>query len=246
MEERLDQSELDALWDFGDPVASADRFAQAAAEPDRNEAVRHELQTQRARALGLHERFDEADVLLDSLQPAAGIVAVRIALERGRLRTSAGRGRDAIPLFEEALSLARREGEVFLAVDAAHMLAIADSERSAEWTAEAFAELESITDARTRRWAVTLHNNQGWALIEEGAPAAALEEFGASLAAAREVGTETQVFWAEWAVAHTLRLLGRREEALAIQQRLALQHPDDLDVVAELTALADAEHPAGP
>lgn len=242
MEERLDQSELDALWDFDDPIASADRFAQAAAESDRSEAVRHELQTQRARALGLQQRFDEADALLDSLQPAAGIVAVRIALERGRLRTSAGRRQDAIPLFEEALSLARREGDVFLAVDAAHMLAIADSDRSAGWTARALAELGTASDARTRRWAVTLHNNRGWALLERGSPAAALEEFAAALAAARDVGTQIQVFWAEWAVAHALRLLGRRQEALAIQQRLALQHPADPDVLAELKALADAEH----
>jgi hypothetical protein len=64
MDERLDQSELDALWNFDDPIASADRFAQAAAEPDRSEVVRAELETQRARALGLQQRFDEADAKL--------------------------------------------------------------------------------------------------------------------------------------------------------------------------------------
>jgi tetratricopeptide (TPR) repeat protein len=239
MDERVDQSELDALWNFDDPIASADRFAQAAAESDRAELVRAELETQRARALGLQQRFDEADALLDSLEPALGVLAVRIPLERGRLRTSSGRKEEAVPLFEEALARARREGDVFLAVDAAHMLAIADEGRSAHWTAEALAELQSATDSRTRRWAVTLHNNRGLALIDAGHPAAALEEFATAFSVAREVGTDTQLFWAEWAVAHCLRLLGRSEEALAIQQRLSADRPEDPDVVAELAALTD-------
>ena len=246
VDERLDQSELDALWNFDDPIASADRFAQAAAESDRAELVRAELETQRARALGLQQRFDEADALLDSLEPALGILAVRTALERGRLRMSAGRWHDALPLFEEALSRARREGDVFLAVDAAHMLAIADPDRSAEWTAEALDELREAAGARTRRWAVTLHNNRGWTLIEHGLPAAALEEFVAAFSAAREVGTDAQLFRAERSLARALRLLGRADEALAIVRRLTVQSPEDPDLLADLAALTAAEHTIDP
>src|SRR5665213_2412305 len=246
VDERLDQSELDALWSFDEPIASADRFAQAAAESDRSEWVRAELETQRARALGLQQRFDEADALLDSLEPALGTLAVRTALERGRLRMSAGRRQDAVPLFEEALSRARRDGDVFLAVDAAHMLAIADPDRSAEWTAEALDELHAATDARTRRWAVTLHSNRGWTLIDQGLPAAALEEFAAAFSAARAVGTDVQFFQAERSLSRALRLLGRTDAALAILRRLAVQRAEDPDVLAELAALTHAEHTIDP
>ncbi|MFF1572420.1 hypothetical protein ACFVWR_06700 [Leifsonia sp. NPDC058292] len=239
MDERLDQSELDALWNFDDPIASAHRFAQAAAEADRTEAERAELETQRARALGLQHRFDEADALLDSLEPAIGVLDVRIQLERGRLRRSAGRREEAVSLFAEALARARRDGELFLAVDAIHMLAIADPESSESWTTEGLAELAATNDPRTLRWAVSLHNNRGWTLIGEGDTAEALVEFVAARDAASAVGTADQLFWAEWSVGHALRLLGRDEEALGIQRRLLAERPEDPDVAAELAALTD-------
>ena len=160
MDDRLEQPELDDLWDFDDPVGSAARFERAAGE-HQSEIVRAELETQRARALGLQRRFAEADALLDLLEPALGRLAVRILLERGRLRNTAGSTEDAIALFEEALVAARREGETFLAVDAAHMLAIADRPHAEQWTDEAFAELRNTSDERTLRWGVTLHTNLG-------------------------------------------------------------------------------------
>jgi tetratricopeptide (TPR) repeat protein len=239
VDERLDQSELDALWNFDDPIASAARFAQAAAEDDRTEAERAELETQRARALGLQQRFDEADALLDSLGPALGVLDVRIQLERGRLRRSEGRIEEAVRLFDEAAVRARRVGDLFLTVDALHMLAIADPERSAQWTAEGLAALETSSDPRTLRWAVSLHNNRGWALIGESSPAEALEELVLARESAIVVGTDDQRFWADWSVAHALRLVGRVEEAAAIQHRLQAERPEDLDVAAELAALTD-------
>jgi tetratricopeptide (TPR) repeat protein len=239
VDERLDQSELDALWNFDDPIASAARFAQAAAEDDRTEVERAELETQRARALGLQQRFDEADALLDSLEPAVGVLDVRVQLERGRLRRSAGRIEEAVRLFVEAVSRARRLGDLFLVVDALHMLAIADPERSAEWTAEGLAELASTSDPRTLRWAVALHNNRGWALIAESDPTDALVELVDARAAAMSVGTGDQRFWADWSVAHVLRLVGRSAEATEIQRRLLVERPEDPDVAAELAALTD-------
>ncbi|MGH2899379.1 MAG: hypothetical protein ACRDMZ_11945, partial [Solirubrobacteraceae bacterium] len=196
MDARLDQAELDATWNFDDPVASAERFAAAAAEPHRPELVRAELETQRARALGLLRRFDEADALLDLLSPATDTLGVRVTLERGRLRNSAGRTVEATALFEDAHAAARRQGETFLAVDAAHMHAISDPERSEHWTAEAFSDLASTSDPRTLRWAVALHNNRGWRLFDEGTPVSALAEFEAALASARAYGTDEQRFTA--------------------------------------------------
>lgn len=246
MVDRLEQAELDAIWNFDDPVASADRFAAAAAEPDRPELVRAELETQRARALGLLRRFDEADALLDLLIPATDTLAVRVLLERGRLRNSAGRTAEATSLFEEALSAARRQGETFLAVDAAHMLAISDPERSEHWTAEGLSDLASSHDPRTLRWAVALHNNRGWRLFEEGTPVSALAEFEAAEEAAERYGTPEQRFAAAWTVARCLRELGRIQEARRIQQRLAAEQPEDEAVAAELAALTDAAHTIEP
>src|SRR4051812_5894466 len=103
MEERLEQAELDALWLPGDPIASEERLAAAVGEPDRSELVRAELETQRARALGLQGRFAEAESLLESLEPASGSLEVRVLLERGRLLLGEERAEDAIPVVEAAL-----------------------------------------------------------------------------------------------------------------------------------------------
>lgn len=240
MEDRLEQPELDALWRFDDPIASAERFAMAAAEPSRSELVRAELETQRARALGLQGRFAEAEALLDSLEPAIGRLHLRILLERGRLRSSEGRPAEAIPLFEDALTSARREDETFLAVDAAHMLALADPERAGEWTEEALAELRRTDDPRTLRWGVAVHSNRGWALLEADDATRALVEFEAAAEAAEQYGTPDQRFATQWSRARCLRELGRSEEALAVQRRLAAERPEDADVAAELAALTEA------
>ena len=209
MEDQLDQAELDALWKFDDPMASAERFAIAASEPRRSELVRAELETQRARALGLQARFAEADALLESLEPAFGRLAVRILLERGRLRNTEGLPEESIALFEEALNLARLDDELFLAVDAAHMLAVVDASRSEQWTEEAFADLGRTEDPRTLRWGVALHNNRGWMLFEAGRPAEALGEFEAAVEDADRYGTADQQFAAQWALGRCLREVGR-------------------------------------
>lgn len=241
MDERLQQAELDALWRYDDPIASAERFAIAAAEPARGELVRAELETQRARALGLQGRFAEADGLLDSLEPALDTLAVRILLERGRLRNTEGRRAEAVPLFESALLAARRDDDTFLAVDAAHMLAIADPSRSEQWTEEGLAELANSTDPSTLRWGVALHNNRGWALFEAGRPHEALGSFEAALEAAEQYGTLDQQFAARWSLARCLREVGRWQEAFDIQARLAAERPGESEVADELAALAEVE-----
>ena len=240
MDERLEQAELDALWRFDDPYVSAERLAIAAAQPDRSELVRAELETQRARALGLQGRFAEADALLESLEPAIGTLAVRILLERGRLRNTEGESDAAIELLEEALQAARREGETYLAVDAAHMLAIADRARAEQWTDEALADLADTDDPRTLRWAIALHNNRGWARFDARDLTGALASFEDALRAAEAYGTVDQQFVARWSLARCLRELGRTGDAIAIQRRLAAERPDDPDVAAELDALTGA------
>jgi tetratricopeptide (TPR) repeat protein len=245
----VSQTLLDSLWDFGDPAASAERFRLAVDDPAAGPIARAELATQLARALGLLGRLEEGDSVLDALgagahptgPPAndpAERVEARIALERGRLRLSAGLPEEAVPLFTLAVRKAASAGAQFLALDTLHMLAIADAGHEEEWAAEGLSVASQATDARTRRWAVALHNNLGWYLHDAGRPEEALPEFQAALAAAESVGTADQRFIGRWAVARCLRTLGRADEALAIQTRLAAERPDDEFVLAELAELA--------
>ena len=164
------------------------------------------------------------DVRDDGLFP---VVAVRVALERGRVCNSSGRPIDAVPFFARALDLARTAGEDYLAVDAAHMLAIADEAQAQKWTREALHLIAGADDPRTARWSGALHNNLGWALHDGGDPAGALDEFVAAQAAFDATGTPEQQRVARWTLARCLRTLGRCVEALDIQQRLHESGPAD-------------------
>ena len=182
----LRQEDLDALWDFNDPATSEARLRSAA---DLSEH-RDELLTQVARALGLQGKFDEAHALLDSLPNDH----VRVPLERGRLHNSAGDPARAIPLFTETAEHA----EAFLRVDALHMLAIADLARADEWTRAGLEAVAAADDARTKRWATSLHNNFGWTLHDAGDLAGALRSFESALDAA---ATDEQRQYAAEAIA---------------------------------------------
>ena len=244
---RLDQAELDELWDFADPAGSQRRLraaAEAAADPIRAA----ELSTQIARAVGLQDRFDEAGSLLDAVQldtvnAAEPVVAARLGLERGRLLNSAGRPEDAVPWFVDALTAAEGADAVFLAVDAAHMLAIADPQRSQQWTRRGLDLVDGSADPRVGRWRGALHNNLGWDLHDQSRFPDALTHFEAALDAYRATGTAEQVRIARWTVARGLRSVERLDEALAIQQDLKANGPPDVYVdeeLAELRRLVDS------
>lgn len=212
----LHQEDLDELWDFGDPAGSETRLRAASAKaPDG--IARAELLTQVARALGLQNRFEDATALLDELDveqamlddslddqdhheraAGRGVVAVCIALERGRVLNSSGEvgsaaeAGSAVWHFHRALDRARGIGADFLAIDALHMLAVADASHGASWAAQGLRLADAHPDPRTRRWAVALHTNRGWDLLEGGEAVAALAEFEAALTAAEAVGTTEQ------------------------------------------------------
>ncbi|MGO4691837.1 tetratricopeptide repeat protein [Glaciibacter sp. 2TAF33] len=294
----ISQATLDSLWDFSDPAASAERF-RGAADTESRPSVRVELATQRARALGLLGRFDEAEAVLDtalamvggpqgdttdaassepassesasgepaSVTPASGPaepaqagsgrheqasahpdatrerLLARIALERGRLRVNAERPAEGVPLFTLAARHAAAAGSQFLALDALHMLALADEGQEEEWAADGLDLLDTVTDDRTRRWGVALHNNLAWHLHDSGRPDQAITHFERALAAADAVGTADQRFIGRWALGRCLRTLGRTDEARAIQQVLAEERPDDEFVRAELAALSTPVEP---
>ena len=195
----LSQARLDELWDFSDPAASEARLRRAADDAV-DAGVRAELQTQVARALGLQERFADADATLDAVAIADDAVAARAALERGRVRNSAGAPDAAIPYFTAAADAASRSDLVFLRVDALHMLAIADAEQADEWTAAALDALDGVEDPRTLRWRVALHNNTGWRRLDAGRVEDAIASFETARDAAVRWGTPQQVQWADEAL----------------------------------------------
>jgi tetratricopeptide (TPR) repeat protein len=240
MEERLEQAELDALWLPGDPIASAERLAAAAAEPGRSELVRAELETQRARAFALQGRIEEAEALLDSLEPASGVLEVRVLLERGRIRLAAGRAAEAVPLLESALRAARRDADTGLAIESSLALAEADRPHTEQWIEEGLADLSGTGDPGLLRWGVVLHDLRGWARLDDGDAGAALESFEDAAELADDYGTLDQRFAAHWAVGRALRELGRIDEALEVQRRLEGERPGEQAVADELTLLREA------
>lgn len=189
----LDQSTLDRLWNFGDPELSEQRFRDALADPTYDTYEKAELATQHGRAIGLQGRYEEADALLDSVdgeeEPTVG---VRILLERGRVLNSSGHAAMAVPLFEQAAELGDHLGEEFLAVDALHMLALADSAHAELWTRSALEYASTAHDPHTRRWMVALHNNLGWTFHGAGRFAQALVEFQLAEQWAERAGTPAQ------------------------------------------------------
>jgi len=197
----LNQVTLDRLWNFDDPALSESRFRAALADPGYDDDERAELATQLGRAIGLQGRYEEADALLDGIDADEPTVAVRVLLERGRVLNSGGHAEMAVPLFEQAAELADHLGEDFLAVDALHMLAIADTAHTEPWTRSALEYASTVQDARTRRWMVALHNNLGWTLHEAGRCAEAMIEFQLAEQWAERVGTPQQQERARKAIA---------------------------------------------
>ncbi len=221
--------EFDALWNFDDPALSERRFRESIAALEPGSIDRLETETQLARAIGLQMKFDDAHRVLDGVESAASEhetphprLAVRIALERGRVHNSSGKRELALPLFATAYETAVAAGEDALAVDAAHMIAIAESpERAMVWNERALALSQRSADPRARRWRASLLNNRGWTRHGEGAYEAALELFEQALDARREQGSAGAIRVARWCVARCLRSLNRIEEALGLQRSLA-------------------------
>lgn len=206
---------LRALWDFDDLDATERRFCSLQAE----------VLTQLARVHGLRGAFDAGEELLAEAERLAGESAAaraRIAMERGRLKRSGGDPVASLPLFESAFAIADETGEEFLAVDAAHMAAIATDDREIvlAWTRRGIDLAEASSDPDVRYWLGPLLNNLGWAHYEAGEHEAALDAFCRALVAReRDSDKEYEREIARYAVAKTLRTLGRAQEAAELLEQ---------------------------
>jgi tetratricopeptide (TPR) repeat protein len=226
-----DRARLDALWDFRDPAASERRFREflRRSQPPIVPAVRIEALTQLARAQTLRRRFAAARRTLDRARsplPSGDARArARYWLEYGRLLNSSGHPRSARRPFVAAWTAARRAGEDALAVDAAHMVAIAASGGDRRrWNLRALALAERSRDPVARRWRASLLNNLGWTAYDANDFAGALGLFRRALRARRSMGDASEARVARWCVAKTLRRLGRVSDALRRQRGLLAAH----------------------
>lgn len=177
---------LRPVWDFDDLDGTRQRFGELL-EEEQTDAGRAEVLTQLARVEGLSGSFDEGDRLLDEAGALAGsepLVRARVDLERGRLRRSSGDSATALALFEAAFETATAIGHTFLAVDAAHMAAIAALEQTERlrWTERGIELAEASADPDVTYWLGPLFNNLGWDHYEAGQYDAALEAFERALA----------------------------------------------------------------
>ena len=229
------------LWDFAKPELSEQRFRERLSGATPDEALI--LQTQIARTYGLRRRLDEARALLQSLRPqldgASAEARARWHLEWGRTWASAVHDRESLPeadretarsAFRAAAEAARAAGLDALAVDALHMLPFTTADRMQDlaWNQEALAMALSSSQPDARRWEASLRNNIGVTYNDLGRHAEALEMLQQALAALqRQSAAVDRVRIGHWMVAHTLRLLGRNGEALAIQQRLERENDAD-------------------
>jgi tetratricopeptide (TPR) repeat protein len=218
---------LREYWDFDDLDATEQRL-RTMLETESTDDGRAEVLTQLARVDGLAGRFDAGDRLLDEAALVGGssvLVQARVELERGRLRRSAGDSEAAAPLFESAFASAMAIGHEFIAVDAAHMVAIAaqDEEERLAWTRRGIELAESSFDPEVTYWLGPLFNNLGWDRYEAAQYDAALEAFERALSERlKQPGKPAEIAIARYAVGRTLRELGRCDDAVGqLEQSVA-------------------------
>lgn len=218
---------FDDMWDYEQPQVTEEKFRallpEAEASGDKDYLA--ELLTQIARTQGLQRGFDAAQSTLDRVEtlltPGPSRARVRYLLERGRVFNSSGNRDRAQPLFVEAWEMAQPLGEDALAIDAAHMVAIAaPAAEQLEWNLKALAMAETATDERARHWQGSLLNNIGWTYHNARRFDDALGMFQRALTFREAQGKPREIRVAKWCIAKATRSLGHYTEALDMQQAL--------------------------
>jgi tetratricopeptide (TPR) repeat protein len=230
--------DFDKLWDYSNPRSTEQKFQDILPQAQAADDISYlaQLLTQIARAQGLQERFDEANQTLDRVRKMLTddpkVARVRYLLERGRVFNSSNRPQDALPLFGDAFELADREKHSRYAIDAVHMLAIAepDAAKQVEWNLKGIAMAEA--DPSQRGWLWSLYNNiaESYALLNDNQSAL---DYILKLLQFQQSRGEVDPYTLK-DKARFLRLLGRAGEALPIIQPLAEKYPEDKWFVEEL------------
>lgn len=213
------------LWDFYDPAATEVKFKELLplAEEQGDSVYLGELYTQIGRTYSLRKMFDEAHEILDTIEQwelaKYPVVHVRYWLERGRTFNSAGIKDKALNCFNKAWYLGVSNGLDPLAIDAAHMLGIAESEpgKQLQWSENALKIAESSDDPKAKGWLAPLYNNIGWTYFDMGQYQTSFDHLKKGLdwrlANSKD---ERGIFIAKWSVAKLYRFLDKPDEAMKI------------------------------
>ncbi|MFP6805629.1 MAG: tetratricopeptide repeat protein [Pseudomonadales bacterium] len=237
------------LWNYGDPAASELLFISLIdeAKASDNSEYLPILITQLARTHSLrskftmaHQQLDQAKSLIESVKSRAWIF---LLLERGRAYNSEGSKRKAKEYFEEAFRGAEILRDDYLAIDAAHMVAIAESlKNQMKWNVIALGIAETSSSPRARKWLGSLYNNMGWTYFDQGQYVKALSLFESAVVFREAQDDQRRTRIAKWAVARTYRAMDRFDESMSIQEGLLAETegqgaPADAYVVEELAEL---------
>ena len=227
-DQSMELQNFDAKWNFDDPSGTQKTFMQILDEVNFDDHPEYhlELRTQIARTLGLQQKYQEAHATLDAVEkdltPAYTTARIRYLLERGRVYNSSKNPEKSRSYFLEAWELSVKHQADYHAVDAAHMLGIADEpELQLEWNEKAVALAESSIDPSVKKWLGSLYNNIGWTYHGAGNYNKALEIFRKTYDWYKSQDDVKRMNIAEWSMARTHRSLGEIDTALAIQNKLA-------------------------
>jgi len=237
------------LWDFNDPKSTEMLFVSLTDEAasSTNKEYAPILLSQIARTYSLRGNFDTAHKILnEAKEMLTGDDNASLAfyyIERGRTLNSAGDKPAALKYFKQGFLTAEIIKDDYLAVDAAHMMAIAEAlGEQMKWNLIALSIAESSKSVRARDWRGTLYNNMGWTFFDQERYGEALTLFEKGVDFRREKDQARRLLIARWAVARTYRALDRLDEALEVQldllrERSAKGLPDDGYVIEELAEL---------
>lgn len=220
------QAELpnfDTMWNYGDPSGTRAKFLEVLpkAEKSGNAEYLAQLLTQIARTLSLENKFDEALATLDRadklISDTMHLARVRYLLERGRTFNSSNHADKALPLFVEATNLAMQHHIDHHAVDALHMVAIAqpDPKDQIEWNLKGIAMAEP--NEKLHGWLWALYNNIGESYLKLHDYSNAYQYFH-KLAEYQTKRVGKVDMYTEKDEAKCLRLLGKPADALALMQ----------------------------
>ena len=224
------------LWNFGNPSETEKKFRELLpmAESSHNLSYLAQLLTQIARALGLQGKFEDAHALLNKvktmLSPDLKLAKVRYLLERGRVFNSSNHRDQALPLFTEASEFAQSIGEINLAIDAMHMVAIAmkDPKDQVEWNLKGI-EM-TMKNEKSRGWLNAFYNNIGESYLVLKDFENARNYFHKLAELQREKKGEANMYTLK-DEARATRLSGKAVEALEIIEpilrKLESEHLDD-------------------
>ena len=213
------------LWNFQKPSDTRVSFVKVLDEKKLNQSDLLQLKTQIARTYSLESNFDMAHKTLDEIKDEVSsypIANVRYNLEKGRTYNSSNNKDEAKKYFLIALDLASDHNLEALAIDAAHMMGIAESNpaKQLEWNEKALNLAEKAKDPKAQAWKGSLYNNIGWTYHDKKDYQKALEYFKKGVVFRESQGDAYTLGIAKWTVARTYRSLKQYDKALVIQEAL--------------------------